>query len=73
MGSVEYASVGADKGTDPGADHETVTSVAGSVPQLSRKPSGAVPVGNATGVRGRPGGGVRPLEAGRSWRETTPS
>src|SRR5258708_39972947 len=73
MGSVEYASVGADMGTVPGADHETVTSVGGSAPQLSRKPSGAVPVGNATAVRGRPSGGVRPQEAGRAWRETTPS
>jgi hypothetical protein len=46
IGLVEKASVGAGCPIVPGADQDTVTSVAGSPPQVSSSCSGSVVVGS---------------------------
>lgn len=46
IGCLEYASVGAGCATVPGAAHDTVTSVAGSEPQVRCNCSGSVVVGS---------------------------
>ena len=58
IGRVETASVGAGCATVPGALQETVTSLAGSPPQVSRSCSGAVVVGSGSVVVGGPLGAV---------------
>src|ERR1700753_760072 len=58
MGWVEYRSVGAGGATVPGAHHDTVTSVAGSLPQVSSNCSGSVVVGSGRVVVGGPLGAV---------------
>ena len=58
IGRVETASVGAGCATVPGALQETVTSLAGSLPQVSRSCSGAVVVGSGSVVVGGPLGAV---------------
>lgn len=58
IGLVEMASVEAGCGTVPGALHETVTSWAGLLPQVSRSCSGAVVVGSGSVVVGGPLGAV---------------
>jgi len=58
MGRVEMASTGSGWATVPGANQETVTDRAGSLPQVSRSCSGAVVVGRGSVVVGGPEGAV---------------
>jgi hypothetical protein len=70
IGSVETARVGAGWGTVPGALQDTVTSRAGSLPQVSSNCSGSVVVGSGSVVVGGPLGAV-PASA-RGARTTVP-
>jgi hypothetical protein len=58
IGRVETASVGAGWATVPGALQETVTSLAGLLPQVSRSCSGPVVAGSGSVVVGGPLGAV---------------
>src|ERR1700733_336488 len=70
IGSVDTASVGAGWGTVPGAFQDTVTSRAGSLPQVSSSCSGSVVVGSGSVVVGGPLGA--PLAPARGARTTVP-
>ena len=70
IGWVEKASVGAGCATVPGADQDTVTSVAGSPPQVSSSCSGSVVVGSGIVVVGGPLGAV--LASARGARTVVP-
>jgi hypothetical protein len=70
IGWAEKASVGAGCATVPGADQDTVTSVAGSPPQVSSSCSGVVVVGSGSVVVGGPLGA--PLATARGARTTVP-
>ena len=56
--------MGAGWATEPGAAQETVTSVAGSLPQVSRSCSGLVVVGSGSVVVGGPLGAVARVARG---------
>lgn len=58
IGRVEKASVGAGCATVPGALQDTVTSLAGSPPQVSSSCSGSVVVGSGSVVVGGPPGAL---------------
>jgi len=70
IGLVDTASVGAGWGTVPGAFQDTVTSRAGSLPQVSSSCSGSVVVGSGSVVIGGPLGGL--LATARGARTTVP-
>jgi hypothetical protein len=70
IGWVEKDSTGAGCATVPGADQDTVTSVAGSRPQVSSSCSGSVAVGSGSVVVGGPLGGV--AAKARGARTTVP-
>jgi hypothetical protein len=70
IGLADTARTGAGCGTVPGALQDTVTSRAGSAPQVSSSCSGLVVVGSGTVVVGGPLGG--PAAAARGARTTVP-
>ncbi len=70
IGRVEKASVGAGCATVPGADQDTVTSVAGSPPQVSSSCSGLVVAGSGRVPAGGPLGAV--AARARGARTTVP-
>ena len=70
IGLVDTARVGAGCATVPGALHDTVTSRAGSPPQVSSSCSGSVVVGSGSVVVGGPLGAV--AATARGARTTVP-